>query len=92
MRIHRLAAPTAGSGGQLILAGRYSQPGPATLVISGDFNGVPFETTRPVSAPELATDHEFVKYVWATEKVGTLLADMSRAHVDLVIDGGFTAQ
>jgi len=66
------------SGGQAILVGRYSTPGSGTVTITGDENGKPFSRTVDVSAPTLREENAFIKWVWATEKVGTLIADMSR--------------
>jgi Ca-activated chloride channel family protein len=66
------------AGGQALLVGRYQNPGAASIVIEGYQNGQPWSRTIDVDAPALAEDNGFIKYVWATEKVGELLADMSR--------------
>jgi Ca-activated chloride channel family protein len=66
------------SGGQAIVVGRYASPGPATIRIEGDDNAAPFIRQMVADAPGFADGNEFIKYVWATERVSHLLADMSR--------------
>jgi uncharacterized membrane protein YgcG len=66
------------SGGQAVLVGRYRTPASGVLRITGNDNGTAFSRDVAVNAPVFQPDNEFIKYVWATEQVGTLLADMSR--------------
>lgn len=66
------------SGGQAIIVGRYSTAGVASVRLGGDDNGAPFLRYIDVDVPAQETGNEFIKYLWATEKVGKLLADMSR--------------
>jgi Ca-activated chloride channel homolog len=66
------------SGGQAILVGRYATPAAATVRVTGLDGASAFGRDLAVDAPALAEDDEDVKYVWASEKVGALLADMSR--------------
>jgi Ca-activated chloride channel family protein len=66
------------NGGQVVVVGRYRDPGKGAVQVTGDAGGVPFARTVPVQAPGLIDDNEAIKYVWATEMVGKLLADMAR--------------
>lgn len=66
------------SGGQAILVGRYSTPATGALRVTGNDSGAAFARDVTIDAPAFQPENEFIKYVWATEKVGTLLADMSR--------------
>jgi uncharacterized protein (TIGR03382 family) len=72
------AAPDLFNGGQVVVVGRYSATGSGTARLTGDANGVAFDESISIDAPAMDQDNEFIKYVWATEKVGTLLADMAR--------------
>ncbi len=67
------------SGGQAVLVGRYSSPvaGTAAVRITGNDNGAGFLRSISVSAPEVEDDNAFIKHLWASEKVGALLAQMS---------------
>ncbi len=64
------------NGGQMIITGRYKNPGQAVAKITGDVNGVAYNKSVLVTAPAKDPYNAFIKYVWATEKVGQLLADM----------------
>jgi len=66
------------SGGQAIMVGRYSVAGTGSVRVRGNDNGGGFLRYVDVIAPERQDANAFIKYVWATEKVGKLLADMSR--------------
>ena len=68
--------PDLFSGGQVIMVGRYQQAGKATARITGNANGKPYAHDVLVDAPAQHADNAFIKYVWATEMVGQLLADM----------------
>jgi Ca-activated chloride channel family protein len=65
------------AGGQVVLVGRYATPGAGTARITGQASGAPFAMEIPFAAPALLEDHASIKYVWATEKVGALLAAMA---------------
>lgn len=69
--------PDLFNGGQVLIVGRYQNPGDGSARVAGTAAGVPYELELPVSAPELAEDNEFIKYVWATQRVGQLLAEMA---------------
>ncbi|MBN2359363.1 MAG: VWA domain-containing protein, partial [Deltaproteobacteria bacterium] len=70
--------PDLFSGGQLIVVGRY-QPAPAASVqLTGAAGATPYRHDTPFAAPEFEPDNAFVKYLWATEKVQALLAEMAR--------------
>jgi len=66
------------NGGQVVVVGRYSAPGTGAAQVQGDAGGAPFSKTIPIDAPALIDDNQAIKYVWATEMVGKLLADMAR--------------
>jgi uncharacterized protein YegL len=65
-------------GGQLFVVGRYDRPGSGIAKITAHANGTNYAHDLPLHAPERADDNAFIKYIWATEKVGTLLAELGR--------------
>ena len=71
-------APDLFNGGQVVLVGRYQTPGQGLAKLSGLTEGGPWSTSLSLQAPALQQDNGFIKYVWATEKVGQLLAAMGR--------------
>ncbi len=64
------------SGGQMILVGRYSHQGAGTARLTGRAGVVPYQHDVLIDAPDTNKENVFIKYVWATEMVGQLLADM----------------
>ena len=64
------------SGGQMIVVGRYTHPGQGTVRLSGLSSGLPYAHDVLVDAPKEQHANAFIKYVWASEMVGQLLADM----------------
>jgi Ca-activated chloride channel homolog len=70
--------PDLFNGGQVVLVGRYQAPGQGTARITGKAEGKAHLTQLPLLAPALEQDNGFIKYVWATEKVGSLLAALGR--------------
>jgi len=66
------------NGGQVLVVGRYAAPGTSAAAVTGDVNGKPFAKSIAIDAPAVIADSEFIKFVWATEMVGKLLADMAR--------------
>lgn len=70
--------PDLYNGGQVVLVGRYKTPGTGTATITGRAEGKAHVTTLALSAPAAEQDNAFIKYVWATEKVGKLLAAMGK--------------
>jgi len=67
------------NGGQVLLVGRYATPGAATLTLTADADGAPFSRVLNVTAPATRAEDDFVKYIWASEKVGSLLGKMAYA-------------
>ena len=70
--------PDLYNGGQVVLVGRYKTPGTGTAKITGRAEGVGHVTSLALTAPATEQDNVFIKYVWATEKVGQLLAAMGK--------------
>jgi len=66
------------SGGQAILVGRYSSPGRGSLRLTGSLSGAPFVRDFSLDAPADQPADAFIKYLWATERVGAHLADSAR--------------
>jgi Ca-activated chloride channel family protein len=60
-------------GEQVVVLGRYSGSGEATVALDGTVNGAPRSFTWKLSFPERATEHDFVPRLWATRRVGYLL-------------------
>jgi Ca-activated chloride channel family protein len=65
-------------GGQVVLVGRYKSPGAGVAKITGRASGAAFGKSLAINAPATEQNNAFIKYVWATEKVGELLAEMGR--------------
>lgn len=69
--------PDLFGGGQVLIAGRYTLPGTAAIRITGREGGAPFTRTFELPVPALAPTDDIVKYVWATEKVRSLMAEIA---------------
>jgi len=67
------ALPDLFKGEQLILAGRYSGSGKATLKLTGTVNGETKTFAEKLEFSEKNSDHEFIPRLWATRRVGALL-------------------
>lgn len=71
--------PDLFAGTQLVLAGRYKTPGPATVTLQGSVN----DTTQKFTFADLNFKREagddFIAPLWATRKIGYLLAQI-RLH------------
>ena len=67
------ALPDLFKGEQLILAGRYTGNGKATIKLEGTVNGEKRSFTEKIEFPEKSSDHEFIPRLWATRRVGSLL-------------------
>ena len=70
--------PDLYNGGQVLLVGRYKTPGTGTARVTGRAEGKAQVTDVALTAPVTEADNAFIKYVWATEKVGNLLAAMGK--------------
>lgn len=71
--------PDLFKGEQLVLAGRYSGAGGATVSVEGLVNGASKTYTYTVEFPDNSKGHEFIRRLWATRRVGSLL-DQIRLH------------
>jgi Ca-activated chloride channel family protein len=65
--------PDLFAGGQLVIAGRYRDPGPATITLKGTVNGQPQSFTYDDQFFRESGGSEFVPRLWATRKIGYLL-------------------
>jgi Ca-activated chloride channel family protein len=85
--------PDLFTGGQVIVVGRYSAPGQGQIQITGMEGAAPFARSFAIDAPELAEGNDVIKYVWASEKVRTVMAsiangaDESQARSEVVAIG-----
>jgi Ca-activated chloride channel family protein len=71
--IHPAPLPDVFSGGQLVAAGRYDEPGDATVVLRGSVSGETMAFTfRDVAFGDSAQE-DSIPRLWATRKVGDLL-------------------
>jgi Ca-activated chloride channel family protein len=73
--------PDLFQGDQLVIAGRYSEPGETTLTVEGTAEGESKRFAYKVKFPETAPEYAFVPRLWATRRVGYLL-DQIRLHGD----------
>jgi Ca-activated chloride channel family protein len=71
--------PDLFNGDMLVVFGRYTGSGTATVKISGTFNGAPHEFSKVVDFPAQTDGDSFVPRLWATRRVGWLLDEM-RMH------------
>lgn len=60
-------------GEELVVLGRYTGSGEATLALDGTVNGAPRSFSFTVAFPERAVRDDFVPRLWATRRVGYLL-------------------
>jgi len=65
--------PDLFAGGQLVLTGRYSHPGGATVKLTGTVNGQPQSFTYPDQFFLSNGGNDFIPRLWATRKIGYLL-------------------
>jgi Ca-activated chloride channel family protein len=70
--------PDLFSGSQIILVGRYRQPGTTTITLSGEVNGEPqlfryADQEFPASNRDISGSLAAIPRLWATRKVGYLL-------------------
>jgi Ca-activated chloride channel family protein len=65
------------SGGQAVLVGRYSSTTNGSVSLTGKDQGASFLQSSSVATPALQEGNAFIKHLWASEKVASLLAEMS---------------
>lgn len=63
-------------GGQLIVAGRYDDPGKATLTLTGSIDGRTERRRYTFDFPDRERERDFVARLWATRRVGQLLDEI----------------
>ena len=68
--------PDLYKGGQLILTGRYRDPGEATLTLRGESEEGETEQAYTFEFPEMERERDFVARLWATRRVGALLEEI----------------
>jgi Ca-activated chloride channel family protein len=78
-KIHPGPLPDLFKGEQLVVLGRYTGSGRATLTLTGTMAGEPRRFTLTRSFPEQDADREFLPRLWAVRRVGHLL-DQIRLH------------
>lgn len=70
------------AGQTVAVLGRYTQPGPAQIVLSGDVGGTTMTYVFDVTLPAYATDAGYVPRVWARRRVGALLQQIKLGNAD----------
>lgn len=78
-KLHPGPLPDLFKGEQLVVLGRYTGSGRATLTLTGTMAGEQRRYTLTRSFPEKDTDREFLPRLWAVRRVGYLL-DQIRLH------------
>ena len=68
--------PDLYKGGQLILTGRYRQPGEASFTLVGQNHGRQEERSYAFQFVEEDRERDYVARIWATRRVGQLLDDI----------------
>ncbi|HEY6327998.1 MAG TPA: VIT and VWA domain-containing protein [Blastocatellia bacterium] len=68
---------TAYDGTRLSFVGRYKQPGPAALSITGNRAGNPVNLSEQVTLPEQDDSHPHVPRIWARARVDALLRQIA---------------
>ena len=66
------------AGEQLLMVGRYSQPGEAKVVLRGEINGESKSYDFPASLVRHSTDesHAYVEQLWAVRRVGEIIDEI----------------
>lgn len=73
--------PNLYKGQQMILAGRYDEPVPFQLTLSGEAFGDPVSYTyEPVLSDSLISQYAFIPKIWAKQKIETLLTEYYRLN------------
>jgi Ca-activated chloride channel family protein len=65
-------------GSSVAFVGRYKQPKPVQVRISGQFRNEILQLTKDVKLPEFDDTHRFLPRVWARARVNALLQAMNR--------------
>ena len=74
-RVYPRDVPDLFEGGQIVLTGRYRQPGPATVRVSGRVGGETrrYEFPADLAGADRGANNAFVEKLWATRRVGDLI-------------------
>jgi Ca-activated chloride channel family protein len=64
------------AGDQALLTGRYTEPGEATVTVTGTSADGPVTFTYDVTFPERATDDPAIAQLWAQRRVADLLTEL----------------
>jgi Ca-activated chloride channel family protein len=63
-------------GSQLVVAGRYRKPGPATVRMSGEGSSGATSLYHPVAFSAAGGSNSFVEEIWAGRRIGHLLGEL----------------
>lgn len=63
-------------GGQLVMLGRYRNPGDTTVTLTGETSNGKRTFKYPATFTKDSTEHSFVPRLWAQRQVGKLLAEI----------------
>lgn len=79
LKVHPAPLPDLFKGEQLVVFGRFTGHGEATVTLSGTVNGARRSFSIKTSFPERALEQDFLPRLWAVRRVGFLL-DQIRLH------------
>jgi Ca-activated chloride channel family protein len=71
------APPDLFAGGQVVIVGRYREPGVARIEVRGSEAGAPFVQTLQLDAPARIDTDDVIRFVWASEQVRALMASLA---------------
>jgi Ca-activated chloride channel family protein len=74
--LYPAALPDLFAGGQLVVVGRYRQPGEGTIRLSGSAEGRPRTFSYPDQTFRASSGPDFLPRLWATRKIGALLNEI----------------
>jgi len=74
--MHPDPLPDLFAGGQLVLVGRYRSPGTGTISLTGTLNGEEITFKYPEQYFRSRSGPDFLPRLWATRKIGSLLAQI----------------
>ena len=78
-QIYPKELPDLFAGSSLTLFGRFDQPGPVKITVTGKVRGRPFSFSKNGRIPDEETAHDFIPMLWATRKIGWMLEEI-RLH------------
>ena len=78
--------PDLFSAQPVIIHGRYTQPGSATVTLSGTVAGKPYSQKLPVTLPEQEEANGALASLWARARIGELMSQMYRGEEEELVE------